>query len=139
MDKNKEYDDDFLRPYINPGKIEKAPHEFTSKTMTRIRLEAASAGSFHTKAGKWIIPLLSILIIALLITSAFLFLPSGGGNDLFSGIPDFISDFRFSLPDPEIRFLKNINLPDWTIYGTICIFILAFFDRALWGLFHRER
>ncbi len=139
MDKLKENDDDFLRSYINRGRIEKAPVEFTSETMTRIRLEAGSLSSAPVRTRKWFVPALSVLITISLAAAALLLIPSDGGNNFFSTLPDLIPEFSIVLPNPDIRFLHEINVPDWTVYGAACILILAFFDRALWGLFHREK
>ncbi len=139
MDKRDTYNDDFLRSYIDHGKIEKAPAEFTSETMTRIRLEATSSESNRAQVRRWVVPVLSVLVTAALITASLILIPSEEGSNLFSRIPDLIPDIRIALPDPDFGFIKNINLPGWMIYGTACIFVLAFFDRALWGLFHRER
>ncbi len=135
MDKRDTYNDDFLRSYINPGKIEKAPLEFTSKTMTRIRLEA---GSVTRQTVKWIVPVFSALITAALLAAILLLNPSEEAGSLFTRISGLIPDLNLTLPNPDFRFFKNFNLPDWTIYSTVCIFILAFFDRVLWVIFHRE-
>lgn len=139
MDKRDKYNDDFLRSYIDPEKIEKAPAEFTSKTMTRIRLEAASHKPTKVKAGRWVVPVLSVLVTTALITAALIFIPSEGGSNLLSRISDLVPDIRIVLPHPDFGFLSNINLPGWMVYGTACIIFLALFDRALWGLFHREK
>lgn len=139
MDKRDTYNDDYLRAFINPGKIEKAPREFTSKAMTRIRLEAEAHESGKVHVRRWMVPVLSALVTASLFTAAFLLIPSEGISNSFSRLPDFIPDISIALPYPDFGFLDNINLPGWMVYGTACIFVLAFFDRALWGLFHREK
>jgi len=139
MDKRDTCNDDFLRSYIDPGKIEKAPAEFTSLTMDRIRLETASHKPDKVKAGRWVVPVLSVLVTAALITAALIFIPSEEGSNLLSRIPGLVPDISIVLPHPDFGFLRDINLPGWMVYGTACIFFLAFFDRALWGLFHREK
>ena len=44
MNKKEQYEEDLLRKFINPERIEKAPEGFTSKTLARIQIEAQSSG-----------------------------------------------------------------------------------------------
>ncbi len=131
-------DEDFLRDYINPGKIEKAPMEFTSKTMTRIRLEAGTVASKHKLISKYAVPVISLLIILVLFGAAF-FIPSAGDKIAGLSFIEFIGNLRISVPEFDFNIIPELNLPGWILYSFPAVLLLAFFDRALWGIFHREK
>jgi hypothetical protein len=68
MNKQDQYEEDILRQYINPERIEKAPIGFTAKTMTRIRIETQSVKvpEVSTKSlVSWYLLLFTVLILLL--------------------------------------------------------------------------
>ena len=67
-------DDELLRNFLNTGMAEKAPEGFTTKTMTRIRIESGLAREKFPLGKK--IPLISVVIMAVF-TAAAILVPSG--------------------------------------------------------------
>ncbi|MDX9725373.1 MAG: hypothetical protein RBT38_03220 [Bacteroidales bacterium] len=128
-------DDDLLRNFLNTGMTEKAPEGFTTKTMTRIRIESGLARE-RNPAGKKII-LISVVVTAILLAAAIL-IPSGdtsGAGSMFrekvrEPLSAFLSITDFSLP--------AISLPEWLPYAMTGIVIFGFFDLALSRIFRRE-
>ncbi len=76
MNKKEQYEEDLLRKFINPERIEKAPEGFTSKTLARIQIEAQSTGLKKGFFLKNRLPLISAAITAGFIIIAIL-IPSG--------------------------------------------------------------
>lgn len=138
MNKQEKYKEDLLRQYINPERIEKAPEGFTSKVMTRIQIEAAplkAAGRFRNRN---LVPIISAGITILLIVLAFL-LPGSEADSLSLPVINVLKNIKISLPQVNFTSIFSFNLPGLLIYVFIGILILTVFDRALYGLFHREK
>lgn len=138
MNKQDQYDEDLMRKFLNPERIEKAPEGFTSKTLTRIQIETQTV---RVRNGFFVrnrVPLISTLITAGLIIAAIL-IPANETDSVGSAVWKLFRDLEFSLPRINNTYLDNLNLPGWINYAVIALFLLAFFDKALFGIFHRER
>ncbi len=137
MNKQDQIEEDILRKYINPGKIERAPEGFTSKTMTRIRIEAGSS-KVHSRAFlKSPVPLVSALI-TLGLMAAVIFIPAGSSGSIGRSVVKYIAELNISLPQVDLSQLPELNLPGWITYALIGVLFLAFFDKALFGIFNRS-
>lgn len=133
MNNNHTDNDELLRKFMNPGKLEKAPDGFTLKTMTRIQIETESSVARRGFLKRHFVPVISLTATALFIAFA-LFLPSGN-TDFFTGI-------RFNLPDYSLPDLSRIGIPGfildgWIKYGIAGIIVLAVFDRLLNEFFRK--
>jgi hypothetical protein len=138
MNKQDRYDEDLIRKFLNPDRIEKAPEGFTSKTLTRIQIETQTE---RVRNGFFVrnrVPLISTLITAGLIIAAIL-IPANETDSVGSAVWKLFQDLEFSLPRIGKTPLDNLNLPGWIIYAVMALFLLAFLDKALFGIFHRER
>lgn len=138
MNKQDQYDEGLMREFLNPERIEKAPEGFTSKTLTRIQIETQTE---RVRNGFFIrnrVPLISTLITAGLIIAAIL-IPANETGSVGTAVWKLFRDLEFSLPRINNTHLDNLNLPGWINYAVIALFLLAFFDNALFGIFHRER
>jgi hypothetical protein len=137
MDEQDKYDEDLLRKFINPGKIEKTPDGFTSKTLTRIQIEAQTTGA---KKGFFIrnrVPLISAVIIIVLFVAAIA-IPANETESVGSTLWKYVQDLKFSLPMIDDSYFLDLSLPVWTKYAVVLLFVLAFFDRILFRIFHKE-
>ena len=137
MNNQEKYMDDLLKQYIIPERSEKAPEGFTSKIMTRVQLETAVVGR---KQSKNLVPLISALVTCAINCSC---------------ISDSGKLKTDKLSDPVLNLIKNINiissrvrlvsrfseltLPSVTLYVVIGIFVLTLFDKALQGIFRKEK
>jgi hypothetical protein len=130
MNKQEMNDDDLLRKFLNPERIEKAPEGFTSKTLTRIQIETQSAKMNKGFFVKNRVPIVSAATTAGLIIAAII-IPAGETESVGSTIWKYLQDLEFTLP--------NLSLPGWVSYIMIGIFLLGLFDRALFGLFHKGK
>jgi len=137
MNKQETYDDSLLREFLNPGKIEKAPEGFTSKTLTRIQIETQSALLSKGFFVKNKLPVISVTITAALILAAVL-IPASETESVGSTIWKYLQDLEFTLPVMNNNCFRDFNLPGWLSYAMIGIFLLGFFDRALYGIFHKH-
>ena len=135
QENNKE---DLLGRYISPEKIEKAPDGFTSKVMTRIQLEPLP---LYT-AGSWwkrnLVPLISVAVIILLIVAAYL-IPAKQAQIFDSSFLNSIRNIKLSLPEIDLTAIFSLSLPSLVIYVLVGLFVLTLFDRALYGIFKREK
>lgn len=138
MNKQEMNDDVLMRKYLNPEKIEKAPDGFTSKTLTRIQIETQSAKVNKGLLVKNRVPIISAAITAGLILAAII-IPAGETESVGSTIWKYIQDLEFALPVVNNNYFNDLSLPGWFSYAMLGILLLGFFDRALFGIFHREK
>jgi len=131
-------DEDLLRKFLGPEKIERAPAGFTAKTITRIRIETRSARVDKGFFAKYRVPVISSIITAGLIIAAIM-IPAGETESIGSTIWRNILDLEFTLPAINNNYFNNFSLPGWFGYAVIGILLLGFFDRALSGIFHKEK
>jgi|WetSurSiteA1Bulk_404760.scaffolds.fasta_scaffold21043_3 hypothetical protein len=138
MDKQEKYDDDLLKTFLNPDRIEKAPAGFTSKTITRIQIEKQSSGLTRSFFGnKNRIPLVSFAVFAALIIISVA-LPATDINPSDSVIWSYLRNPVISLPSINNDFFQNLSIPGWIPYSFIGFVMLMFFDRILFGIFHKH-
>ena len=138
MNKQEMNDETLLRNYLNPEKIEKAPDGFTSKTLTRIQIETQSAKVNKGLLVKNRVPLISAAITAGLILTAIM-IPAVETESVGSTVWKYIQDLEFRLPVINNNYFNDLSLPGWISYAMIGILLLGFFDRALFGIFHKGK
>lgn len=138
MNKQEMNDDILLRKYLNPEKIEKAPDGFTSKTLTRVQIETQSAKVNKGFLIKNRVPIVSAAITAGLILAAII-IPAGETESVGSSVWNYIQSLEFTMPAINNNFFNDLSLPGWFSYSLIGILLLGFFDRALFGIFHKEK
>ena len=137
MNKQEQYEEDLLRKFMNPGKIEKAPEGFTSKTLTRIQIEAQSSGLKKGFFVKNRMPLISAAVTAGFIIIA-VFIPSGNTDSAGSAIWQNIRSIELALPQISNDYIQNLTLPGWIPYAVTAFLLLGFIDRVLSGFFNRQ-
>jgi hypothetical protein len=137
MNNQEKYKEDILRQYIDPERIEKAPEGFTSKVMTRIQLENQPSEVAQSVWRKNSVPVISGAVILLLLAAAFL-IPGNEADSMALPILKLFKNIKSSLPEVNFSSVFNLTLPSVLMYVFIGIFVLSLFDRALYGLFHRE-
>ena len=137
MDKQEKYDEDLLKTFLNPDRIEKAPEGFTSKTLARIQIEKQSAGLTRSFRGKYLVPLASLAVCAALIIVSVV-LPVNDPGPADSVIWRYLQNPGISLPALNNDFLQNLKVPGWIPYSFIGFFLLMFFDRILFGIFNKQ-
>jgi hypothetical protein len=135
QERNKE---DILKQYLDPEMIEKVPEGFTSKVMARIQLEKQPSVIAHSFWRKNSIPVISCAVVILLMGSAFLV--SGSESDsMVLPVLKLIKNIKSILPELNFSSVLQLTLPSVLIYVFIGILVLTLFDRALYGIFHREK
>ena len=133
---NKEYDP--LRRFLGPEKIEKAPAGFTAKVMGNIRMEASPVmrSSFFQRISS--IPVISFMITVSLVIIAVL-IPGQKNDSWVRFITDSFKSIKTSLPVLDLNSIFSFNLPEVVVWVIAGLFILTIFDRALQGLFQKEK
>jgi hypothetical protein len=137
MNNQKKYEEDLLKKYINPQRIEMAPEGFTSKVMTRIQLENAHDKAPGRYAKKNLVPVISIAVTLILLAAAFL-IPGSQTDSLTPTVLKLINFIKPLLPQLSVSSIFRLTLPSVMMYVLIGILVLTIFDRALYGIFHRE-
>jgi hypothetical protein len=135
MNNQEKYMDDLLKEYIIPERSEKAPVGFTSKIMTRVQLETMVAGR---KQSKNLVPLISALVTVLLVAAAFL-IPGSQNGKLSDTVISLINNINIPVPSVDLSSVFRSTFPSVTLYVVIGIFVLTLFDRALQGIFRKEK
>jgi len=138
MNKSGQFENDILRNYITPERIEKAPERLTGKIMTRIHVERAPLRTIRRFRLIFSVPLVSIIITLALIILAIVF-SSTSDNKTISVIAKYISNLSFSVPEFKLDSIPVFSPSSVAIYIAIGFFILIIFDRALNRLFHGQR
>jgi hypothetical protein len=138
MNNQEKYNEDLLRQYITPEKIEKAPEGFTSKVMAGIRLEKIPLMVPERSRKKNLVPVIYAAVALLLVVTAFL-IPESQSDLLALPVLKFIKNLKFSMPETSLSSIFHLTLPAVIMYACIGILILTVFDRALYGVFHREK
>ena len=137
MNNHEKYEEDLLKKYINPERIEMAPQGFTSKVMERIQLE-----SVHEKVGersgkKSFVPVVSAAVTVILLAAAIL-IPGSQTDSLTPAVLKLINNIKSLLPELSISSMFILTLPSVMMYVFVGGLVLTIFDRALYGIFHRE-
>jgi hypothetical protein len=138
MNNQEKQTEDILRQYLHPEMIEKVPEGFTSKVMTRIQLEKQPSVIEHSFWRRNLIPLISCTLVILLMGAAFL-VPGKEPDSMSLSVLKLFKNIKFSLPEVNFSSVFALTLPSVLMYVFIGIFVLALFDRDLYGIFHREK
>jgi hypothetical protein len=138
MKTSQEYKDDPLGRFLNQESIEKAPERFTSNVMSRIQFETTAERVTLRKRKTDLVPVISIVITVLLIAVALL-LPSNSNPSLAGPVNDLLNNISLHVSGIKLGSSIKINLPASMAYISIAVLMLTFFDRALNGIFHRNK
>ena len=101
MNNQEKFKEDLLRQFINPEKIEKAPEGFTSKVMTRVRLEKLPLIASEKFRKINLVPVISAVVTVILIASAFL-IPGSQSDSLANPVLSLIKNIKFSVPEIDL-------------------------------------
>ncbi len=134
MNNQNKQNEDILKQYIDPHRIEKVSEGFTHNVMTRIRLETEPVRAVEKGRSVYLIPVISICSTIVLIATAY-FLPETA-RTVIPGM-SFLQDLKF--PDIKINLGTSLNIPVLITYLMLGIILLAILDTALYRLFHREK
>jgi hypothetical protein len=138
MNTQQEFKDDPIRQYFNPEMVENAPSGFTEKVMSQVSLQARPLKAASSQRQKSYVPVISLAVIIILTAIAFTFPSAGIELAPLSWIKIFhtieLPSFKINL-DSVLRF----KLPGYLPYLIISILFLSIFDRALNGIFHRDK
>jgi len=134
MEKHEFHKEDPLRKYFDPERIEKAADNFTGNVMMRIAMEPGAARIHFLR--KNLVPLISVLFIALLITAAAL-LPANPPDSIFESVIKTLNNYKISLPQVDIVKGLGLHLPAWAPFGLIGIVLIGIFDKGLYQVFHK--
>lgn len=137
MNNQEKIKQDFLRQYITPESIEKAPEGFTSKVMAHIRLETAPSVVAGRLWGKSPVVLISAAVTILLFAASFL-IPASQSDSLALPVLKLLNNIKLALPELNLSSIFSLTFPSVIMYVFIGILILTLFDRALYRIFHRE-
>ncbi len=132
-----DFKEDPLNKYINADSIEKAPEGFTSKVMSGIQFETAPLKASAKLKNRNLVPAISIAFTLILIIAAIL-MPYDKNDLVAQPVTDFLKSVLNHVPKIDFSVLR-FNLPATLIYISVAILMLTLFDRALNGIFHRER
>ena len=138
MNNQEKYKEDRLKQYINHETIEKAPDEFTSKVMARIRTEVVTEKEAGRLRNRNLIPVISACITIILLVAAFLITGNKADSSTLQ-VTDLIKNLKVTLPDINLTALFSQNVKGLLMYVFTGILILTLFDRALYGVFHRKK
>ena len=137
MKTSQENKEDLLKEFINPKGIVKAPEDFTSRMMERIHLESAAGAGIEKTGRLKLVPVVSAIVTILLLAAAFL-LPGKSVASASGPLSDLVGNISLHLPSISISSYIKLSIPETLVYISVAVFMLAFFDRALNVLFHRN-
>lgn len=123
--------DDLLKQYIIPERIENSPEGFTSKVMTRIQYDKIS----ETSRTVSLVPVISALITVLFVIIALLLPESQTTQPVIIFLKNLVSSSQIT----NLSSVFRLTLPSVILYVIVGIFILTLFDRALHGIFKKEK
>ena len=138
MNNKEKYIEDPLKFFLKKDNSENAPEGFTSKIMSRIQVETVPEKAKVLFSRRNIIPHVSAAVILVLILIAIL-LPESKSDLPVSAFADFFKSLKISLPDINLNSVFGFSLPAPVFYILIAIFILMVFDRALYGVFNKQK
>lgn len=136
MKRRDESVNDALLDYIDPEHIEKAPAGFTSRVMENIRLQQVAVKRKPLLSRIVTIPRISVIVVTVLVIAAALM------PDSQTTILPFTDALKgISLPSVsfDFDFISGIAVPAWLPYLFLAVLFLMLLDKALWGLFHRQK
>lgn len=135
MNRSDNSEDDLLRRYIDPERIDKAPEGFTDKIMTRIRFETVPGSNVESLWKRVRIPVISAFITVVLGVIAIILPDTGSGR---FPVFDYLKDVK--LPDLKIHLdsYLGFSMPALMTYLLVALVLLILFDKALSGLFSKK-
>jgi hypothetical protein len=138
MNKQENNKEDLLREFINAEKIEKAPEGFTEKVMSIIQTESKPVIVKERYRIRNMVPIFSASITIILIIATFFIPAETNGPLAIPGLKLFqiMSSHAFRI---NFDFLSGVNIPGWLPYLFIGILFFTIFDRALFGVFKKEK
>jgi len=137
MKKPGKFEDDILRKYINPRKIETAPEGFTGRLMTLIQIEKVPVKAADKFRINYLVPVISGTVAVLLVVSA-IFLGTAENITAYDPVIRFLDNIRIPFPDIKFDYFYNITIPRLISYLAIGFFVLTLFDRVLNSLFYKR-
>ena len=137
MSNQEKYTEDLLRHYISPDKIEKAPEGFASRVKSGIQTGNSPVKAPGKLRNRSLVPAISASVTLILIATAFLI--PGKSDSMSLPVLEFLKNMKILLPEFDLTSFFRFNIPVSLIYGFIGILILSLLDRALYGVFHREK
>ena len=138
MNTQKEFKHDPIERYFNREMAENAPSGFTEKVMSGVILEARPLKAGGIRKQRSYVPVISLAVILILIGVAFA-LPSEGSDFLQMPWMKFFHNIELPALKINLDSLLRFRLPGYLPYLFISILLLSVFDRALSGIFHREK
>jgi amino acid transporter len=138
MNTQEEYNDDLMKEYLNSSMVEKAPEGFTANMMSRISLEAGPVQIRQSLFRRYSVPLISVTVTLILVLSV-LFLPASGHELTGSPFINLIRNISVPAFKLNLEHLVSIRVPGYLPYLFISILLLAFFDKGLNMMFHKEK
>jgi hypothetical protein len=138
MNTQKEYNHDPIGRYLNSEMAENAPSGFTEKVMSRVSLEARPLKAGGNQEQKSYVPAISLAVILILTGVAFA-IPSEGNGFLQMPWMKFFHNIELPALKINLDSLLRFKLPGYLPYLCISILLLSVFDRALSGIFHKEK
>lgn len=138
MNKQEKYEEDLLSRYINPEGIEKAPEGFTTNVMSLIKTENEPVKAAPKPGKRSLVPVISGAVTVLLIALVFL-MPDNKSDIMTLSALELLKNIKVSLPEIDMTSLFRSNVPATLFYGLLGILILSLLDRALYGVFHKEK
>jgi len=138
MNNREQNTEDPLRSYLGPERIEKAPEGFTSNVMSCIQIETLPIRAEKRMRNKSLIPYISAIVVVLFIVVAFLLPGSKSDPSTFPAM-EFLKNINVALQEIDITSAFKFNFPVILVYVFVGILVLSLFDRALYGMFNREK
>jgi hypothetical protein len=137
MNKQLKFPDDPLKEFIINEKIENAPEGFTSNVMTRIQMESIAVQNAEKSKKRNLVPFISVVITLILIFATFI-IPAGNSDSFSLLVLEQIKNIKTTFPVIDLKPIFSFSLSNILIYVFSGIFILTFFDRFLYEIFHRR-
>jgi hypothetical protein len=106
--------------------------------MARVHVDTLPIMVAEKSRKKNMVPFISSVVTILLIASAVL-IPGSQSDSLVNPAFSLIKNIKFSVPEINLSSIFRLTLPSVLMYVFIGILILSLFDRALYGIFHREK
>ena len=104
MNNQEKYNEDRLKQYINHETIEKAPDEFTSKVMARIRTEVVTEKEAGRLRNRNLVPVISAGITIILLVAAFLITGNKADSSTLQ-VTDLIKNLKVTFSEHDFAFI----------------------------------
>ena len=138
MKRSTDSNEDFLRDYLNPETIEKAPYGLSQKIMFQVLAQKKLSPLSHTFWHKYSVPVVSgsITAVFLIIT---LILPHTGDNTFKLSVITSLVTYKDLIQKFSINMFSGFRLPVILIYIMMVVFMLSILDYILDYYFRRNR